>query len=158
MAAKNTSEASSGGMPQLDFTTFPNQAFWLVMTLLCLFLMVRFIIIPRMDNILANRRKVVEEDLVGAEKFREAAEELTKSITNEVDESRLRAAELIGKSKETIKLNRQKGLEEASDMVNSIVANSEQTIKKMQKDAKKQIEKISAELTSEIVTKLSGKN
>ena len=156
MAAKNTSEASSGGMPQLDFTTFPNQAFWLMMTLLCLFLMVRFIIIPRMDNILANRRKVVEEDLVGAEKFREAAEELTKSITNEVDESRLRAAELIGKSKETIKQNRQKGLEEASEMVNSIVANSEKNIQKMQKDAKKQIEKISAELTPEIVKKFSS--
>lgn len=156
MAAENTGEASSGGMPQLDFTTFPNQAFWLVMTLLCLFLMVRFIIIPRMDNILANRRKVVEEDLVGAEKFREAAEELTKSITNEVDEARVRAAEIIGNSKETIKQNRQKGIEEASEMVNSIVTNSEKTILKMQKDAKKQIEKISADLTPEIVSKLSG--
>ena len=109
-----------------------------------------------MDNILANRRKVVEEDLVGAEKFREAAEELTKSITNEVDESRIRASEIIGKSKETIKQNRQKGLEEASEMVNSIVANSEKNIQKMQKDAKKQIEKISAELTPEIVKKFSS--
>ena len=157
MAAENTAEASSGGMPQLDFSTFPNQAFWLIITLLCLFLMVRFVIIPRMDNILANRRKVVEEDLVGAEKFREAAEELTNSITKEVDESRLRASEIISKSKETIKQNRQKGLEEASEMVNSIIADSEKALLKMQKDGNKQIEKISTELTPEIVAKLSGK-
>ena len=156
MATNKTAEEASGGMPQLDFATFPNQAFWLVITLFCLFLMVRFIIIPRMDNILANRRKVVEEDLVGAEKFREASEELAKSITKEVDESRLRAAEIIGKSKETIKQRRQKSLEEASEMVDSIIANSEKAILKMQKDAKREIEKISTELTPEIVAKLSG--
>ena len=99
MATNNTAEASSGGMPQLDFSTFPNQAFWLVVTLLCLFMMVRLLIIPRMDNILANRRKVIEEDLVGAEKFRDAAEELKNALTAEVDSARARSNEILSKNK-----------------------------------------------------------
>ena len=155
MASNNTAEASSGGMPQLDFSTFSNQAFWLIVTVVCLFMMVRFLIIPRMDNILANRRKVIEEDLIGAEKFREAAEDLSKSITKEIDESRARASDIIGKSKDKIKQNRQKGLQEASEITNTLLIESDKAIQKMQKEANKQIENISAELAPEIVTKLS---
>ena len=157
MASNNTAEASSGGMPQLDFSTFSNQAFWLIVTVTCLFMMVRFLIIPRMDNILANRRKVIEEDLIGAEKFKEAAEELSKSITEEIDESRVRANDIIGKSKEKIKQNRQKGLQEAAEITEALLIQSDKTIQKMQKEANKQIEKISSELVPEIVVKLSPK-
>ena len=155
MASNNTAEASSGGMPQLDFSTFSNQAFWLIVTMVCLFMMVRFLVIPRMDNILANRRKVIEEDLIGAEKFREAAEDLSKSITKEIDESRARASDIIGKSKDKIKQNRQKGLQEANEITNTLLIESDKAIQKMQKEANKQIENISAELAPEIVTKLS---
>ena len=155
MASNNTAEASSGGMPQLDFSTFSNQAFWLIVTMVCLFMMVRFLIIPRMDTILANRRKVIEEDLIGAEKFREAAEDLSKSITKEIDESRARASDIIGKSKDKIKQNRQKGLQEANEITNTLLIESDKAIQKMQKEANKQIENISAELAPEIVTKLS---
>ena len=155
MASNNTAEASSGGMPQLDFSTFSNQAFWLIVTMVCLFMMVRFLIIPRMDNILANRRKVIEEDLIGAEKFREAAEDLSKSITKEIDESRARASDIIGKSKDKIKQNRQKGLQEANEITNTLLIESDKAIQKMQKEANKQIENISAELAPKIVSKLS---
>ena len=155
MASNNNAEASSGGMPQLDFSTFPNQVFWLSVTIFCLLLMVRFIIIPRMDNILANRRKVIEEDLVGAEKFREAAEELEKSITQEMDQSKARANEMLAKSKEKIKQNRQKGLIEAEEMTRTLLLDSEKVIVTMQREANKKIEKISAELAPEIINKLS---
>tara|TARA_X000001036_G_C20420768_1_gene701033 strand:+ start:475 stop:810 length:336 start_codon:yes stop_codon:yes gene_type:complete len=110
-----------------------------------------------MDNILANRRKVIEEDLVGAEKFRESAEELSKSITLEVDQARLRAAEMISKSKDKIKQNRQKGMLEATEITNTMIKDSNDAIKKMKKDADKKIDKISAELVPEIITKLSSK-
>mgnify|MGYP001379156157 CR=1 FL=1 len=155
MATNNAAEASSAGMPQLDFSTFSNQAFWLIVTMVCLFMMVRFLIIPRMDNILANRRKVIEEDLIGAEKFREAAEDLSKSITKEIDESRARASDIIGKSKDKIKQNRQKGLQEANEITNTLLIESDKAIQKMQKEANKQIENISAELAPKIVSKLS---
>ena len=156
MASNNSTEASGGGMPQLDFSTFPNQAFWLILTILCLFMMVRLFIIPRMDNILANRRKVIEEDLVGAEKFRESAEHLRKSITEEVDQAHLRANEILTKSKEKINLNRLNGLAEANEITNTLVDNSEKVIRKMERDAAKQIEKISLEVVPQIVAKLSS--
>jgi F0F1-type ATP synthase membrane subunit b/b' len=108
-----------------------------------------------MDNILGNRRKVIEEDLVGAEKLRETAQELKNSITEEVDLARLRAAEIIGKSKEKIKETRNKGLAEAAEITSALLEESEKAIQKMQKDADKQIRRLSEDLAPEIVTKLS---
>lgn len=155
MATSNNAEASSGGMPQLDFSTFPNQIFWLVITMVCLFMMVRLLIIPRMDNILANRRKVIEEDLVGAEKFRDSAEELRNSITLEVESARQRSNEIISKSKQKSKQNRIKGMAEASEMTTKLLLDSDKVINKMRKEATKQVDKISAEIIPEIIKKMS---
>lgn len=154
MAVNENAEAPNSGMPQLDFSTFPNQLFWLVVTMLCLFLMVRLLIIPRMDNILANRRKVIEEDLVGAEKFRESAEQLRASISEEIEAARQRSSGIIGKSKEKVKQNRQKGLAEAEEITAKLLADADKSIKKMEKDANKQVEKISTDLSPEIVSKM----
>ena len=156
MAANNTAEASSGGMPQLDFSTFPNQAFWLVITLLCLFMMVRLLIIPRMDNILANRRKVIEEDLVGAEKFRDAAEELRNALTSEIDSARTRSDEILSKTKQKAKLNYKKGMAEASEMTEKLLVDSDKLIGKMQKEAAQQVDQISDEIVPELIKKMSN--
>jgi F-type H+-transporting ATPase subunit b len=155
MAANNTAVASSGGMPQIDFSTFPNQAFWLVITLLCLFMMVRLLIIPRMDNILANRRKVIEEDLVGAEKFRDAAEELRHALTSEIDSARTRSNEILSKTKQKSKSNYKKGMAEASEMTTKLLVDSDKLIGKMQKDAAKQVDQISDEIVPELIEKMS---
>jgi F-type H+-transporting ATPase subunit b len=155
MATNNTAEASSGGMPQLDFSTFPNQAFWLVITLLCLFMMVRLLVIPRMDNILANRRKVIEEDLVGAEKFRDAAEELRNALTSEVDSARTRSNEILSKTKQKSKLNYKKGMAEAAEMTTKLLVDSDKSIGKMQKEAAQQVDQISDEIVPELIKKMS---
>lgn len=155
MAENNSTEASTGGMPQLDFSTFSNQAFWLVVTMFCLFMMVRLLIIPRMDNILANRRKVIEEDLVGAEKFRDSAEALRNSIALEVDAARTRSNEIISKIKQKAKLNQQKGLTEAAEMTTKLLLDSDKVISKMKKEATQQVDKISAQIAPEIIKKMS---
>jgi len=107
-----------------------------------------------MDNILANRQKVIEEDLVGAEKFRDSAENLKNSITEEIDLARMRAGDILNKSKDKTKLNVQKGIIEAAEMTSKLLLDSEKIIRKMQQDADNQVDKITAELVPEIVTKI----
>jgi len=144
------------GMPQLDFSTFSNQTFWLIIVLCCLFLLVRLLIIPRMDNILSNRRKVVEEDLIAAETFRDSAEELRKSITLEVENARIKASETISKAKDKVKLSYDSGMAEASEITEKLVEESEKNIEKMQKNAKKEVENLAKLLVPEIVKKIKG--
>ena len=59
----SNSDNSAVGMPQLDFSTFPNQIFWLVVFCVVLFAIVKFFIIPRMEDIFANRRKIIDGNI-----------------------------------------------------------------------------------------------
>ena len=153
MAAEKNVE-STVGMPQLDFSTFSNQAFWLVVVLCCLFLLVRMLIIPRMDNILTNRRKVVEEDLIAAETVRDSAEELRKSITIEVENARIKSAETLSKAKDKIKLSYEVGMAEATVITEKLIEDSEKNIGKVQKKAEKEVENIAKLLVPEIIEKV----
>ena len=43
------------GMPQLDFSTFSNQIFWLVVTLVVIYFILSRIALPRIGGALADR-------------------------------------------------------------------------------------------------------
>lgn len=60
---------SSGGLPQLDIATWPNQLFWLVVTFTILYLLMQFVVTPRISTVLEDRRAKVSGDL---EKAKEA--------------------------------------------------------------------------------------
>jgi F-type H+-transporting ATPase subunit b len=49
--------ASGPGMPQLDFTTFSNQIFWLVVTMVVLYFVMSRVALPRIAAVLADRRR-----------------------------------------------------------------------------------------------------
>ena len=76
----STSKSSAVGMPQLDFSTFPNQIFWLVVFCVVLFAIVKFFIIPRMEDIFANRRKIIDGNIAKAEEIRLRVSEIEKQI------------------------------------------------------------------------------
>jgi F-type H+-transporting ATPase subunit b len=154
MASTDNTEAASG-MPQLDFSTFSNQAFRLVLTIVGLFLMVRLLIMPKMDNILANRRKVIKEDLVGAEAFRDNAERLKESINQEIDSARIRANEIMQKSKEKVKNSFDTGMTEASEITSNLIEESEIRINAMNKSSQKEVDQISKELVPKILKKIA---
>ena len=74
----STSDKSAVGMPQLDFSTFPNQIFWLAVFCVVLFAIVKFFIIPRMEDIFANRRKIIDGNVAKAEEIRLRVNEIEK--------------------------------------------------------------------------------
>ena len=76
----SASNNSSVGMPQLDFSTFPNQIFWLVIFCVILFALVKLFIIPRMEDIFANRRKIIDGNVAKAEEIRLRVSEIEKQI------------------------------------------------------------------------------
>ena len=88
-----SSEKSSIGMPQLDFSNFDNQTFWLFLFLILVFLVIRLLVMPRMEETLTNRRKIIEEDIQEAEEFKDKALEVEKTLNNELEEARAKANE-----------------------------------------------------------------
>ncbi len=49
-------EAASGGMPQLDPSHFPNQIFWLLLTLVVIYFVLSRVALPRIAGTIATRQ------------------------------------------------------------------------------------------------------
>lgn len=66
-------EAAKQGMPQLDFSTFPNQIFWLAVTLIAIYFILSRVALPRIGSVLAERAGTVTNDIAAAEELKQRA-------------------------------------------------------------------------------------
>ena len=151
----NTSEQSSSvGMPQLDFSNFDNQAFWLLIFLFLVFLVIRLLVMPRMEETLTNRRKIIEEGIQEAEDFRDKAVEIENSLNDEIEAARIKANEILRNCKEVIKRNTKDALTDIDIKIEELAEKSEKNIVSLKSKAKKEVNALSKKLAPEIVKAL----
>ena len=141
-------------MPQLDFSNFDNQTFWLLIFLFLVFLVIRLLVMPRMEETLTNRRKIIEEGIQEAEDFRDKAVEIEKSLNNEIEAARIKANEILRNCKEEIKKNTQEALADIDIKIEELVEISEKNIITLKSEAKKEVNDLSKKLAPEIVKAL----
>ena len=143
------------GMPQLDFSTFPNQIFWLAIFCVVLFAIVKFFIIPRMEDIFANRRKIIDGNISKAEEIRLRVGEIEKQIEEELRKAKSQCDEIMNASGNNIKEQIAHALEDSKIATSQLISEAEGRIKKLRDGSETAIEKISEELASEIIKKIS---
>jgi F-type H+-transporting ATPase subunit b len=151
----STSNNSAVGMPQLDFSTFPNQIFWLVVFCVVLFAIVKFFIIPRMEDIFANRRKIIDGNIAKAEEIRHRVNEIEKQIEEELQKAKSQCDEIMNTSGTNIKEQMAIALEDSKMATSQLIKEAEDRLKDLRDGSKDAIEKISEDLASEIINKLS---
>ncbi len=149
--ASSSENSSSVGMPQLDFSNFDNQIFWLVIFLISSFLVIRILVMPRMEETLTNRRKIIEEDIQEAEEFKDRAIEIEKNLNSEIDNAKITANEILRNCKEEIKKNTQDAISEIDIKIEELVKKSEKNVENIKFEAKKEVEILSKKLAPEIV-------
>ena len=152
----STSDNSAVGMPQLDFSTFPNQIFWLVVFCVVLFAIVKFFIIPRMEDIFANRRKIIDGNIAKAEEIRLRVNEIEKQIEEELQKAKSQCDEIMNTSGNNIKEQMALALEDSKIATTQLINEAEGRLKELRDGSEAAIERISEELASEIISKISG--
>ena len=152
--ASNT-DNSAVGMPQLDFSTFPNQIFWLVVFCVVLFAIVKFFIIPRMEDIFANRRKIIDGNIAKAEEIRLRVSEIEKQIEEELQKAKSQCDEIMNTSGNNIKEQMALALEDSKIATTQLINEAEGRLKELRDGSEAAIERISEELASEIISKIS---
>ncbi len=150
-----TSDSNAVGMPQLDFSTFPNQIFWLVVFCVVLFAIVKLFIIPRMEDIFANRRKIIDGNIAKAEEIRLRVSEIEKQIEDELQKAKSQCDEIMNTSGNNIKEQMAVALEESKMTTTQLIKEAEGRLKELKAGSKAAIEKISEEIASEIIKKIS---
>ncbi|MCL2473877.1 MAG: hypothetical protein FWF23_03110 [Alphaproteobacteria bacterium] len=76
------------GLPQFDFSYFPEQAFWLVVSFSILYLLLHFIAVPRIAKTQDNRRTVITTNFETARKANEEAKAASVKADTQLREAR----------------------------------------------------------------------
>ena len=151
----SNSDSNAVGMPQLDFSTFPNQIFWLAVFCVVLFAIVKFFIIPRMEDIFANRRKIIDGNIAKAEEIRLRVSEIEKQIEEELQKAKSQCDEFMNTSGNNIKEQMALALEDSKIATTQLISEAEGRLKELRDGSEAAIEKISEELASVIISKIS---
>ena len=72
LAAGDKSD-SSGGLPQLDISTWPTQLFWLLITFSIGYIIISTLVVPSISTVLENRSDKISSDVQKAKNANENA-------------------------------------------------------------------------------------
>lgn len=78
-------------MPQLDVTTFPSQIFWLIVTFAVLYALMAKVALPKVQNVVEERRRRVETDLEKAAQMKAEAEAVIAAYEKALADARHQA-------------------------------------------------------------------
>ena len=144
------------GMPQLNPEFWASQIFWLILIFSTLYIVIWKIFLPKITDIIENRKSRIIGDLNETQKLKENAEkkliEYNKIIENAKKEAKKILEENKRKLENDIKSKKQKFNEEIEKELMSI----EKEIKSLKKSSISGINKIAVEISSEIIRQIIG--
>ncbi|NOX38985.1 MAG: F0F1 ATP synthase subunit B' [Alphaproteobacteria bacterium] len=141
----------ANGMPQLDFSTYPNQWFWLIIMLISLYLILSRIALPRIASVLGERQGAISHDIEQAEELKQKALEAEEVYTKALAEARAEAGRIVAEAKAEIQRDLDVAIAQADAEISAKSAESEAAIGEIRKGALKAVEAVAKETAGEIV-------
>ncbi len=148
---------SASGMPQLDFSTFPNQIFWLVVTLVVIYLVLSRVALPRIGSVLAERSGTITNDIAAAEELKQKAIEAEAAYDKALADARTEAAKIVADAKAEIQTELDAELQKADAKIAAKAAESEAAIAEIRAGAEKSVKQVAKDAAKEIVAAMGGK-
>lgn len=141
-------------MPQLDFTVFPSQFFWLLVNfLLMLFIMSKFII-PKTAEMINLRKEKIDGDLEKAAEIKQKVEEMVEKYNEALKNANAKANISLQKTKDELNETIARRQEDLTARVNAEIEAGEEKIANSKAKALQKIEEVSAELAVDVLGKL----
>jgi F-type H+-transporting ATPase subunit b len=148
--------AAKAGMPQLDFSTFPNQIFWLLVTLTVIYLVLSRVALPRIGGTLANRKGTITADLSAAEELKQRAVAAEKAYDEALANARSEAAKIIAANKAENLANLAKEIAKADAEIARKGAESAKRIDEIKSGAVAAVEAVAKDTAAALITTLGG--
>ena len=158
--ATNTSvaaEAAAPGMPQLDFSTFGNQIFWLVITLVIIYLILSRVALPRIAEVLAERSGTIGNDIAAAEDLKAKANDAEEAYNQALTDARAEAAKIVATTKADMKAELDAAIAKADAEISKKAAESETVINNIRAAALESVEEVAKSTALTLVSVLGGK-
>lgn len=157
-AAEAAGEAAKAvGMPQLDFATFPNQMFWLAVTLIIIYLVLTRVALPRIEAVLAERAGTITNDLAAAEDLKQKAVEAEQAYQQALADARAEANRIVAEAKAEIQADLDKATARADAEIAAKAAESEKAIAEIRAGALEAVKTVAGDTAREIVAAMGAK-
>ncbi|WP_296764301.1 F0F1 ATP synthase subunit B' [Sediminimonas sp.] len=155
-AAGQAAEAAAPGMPQLDFSTYSNQIFWLLVTLVALYFILSRIALPRIAAVLAERKGAISNDIAAAEDLKTKAAEAEEAYNKALAEARAEASRIVAEAKAEIKQDLDAAIKEADTEIAAMSAEGEKKIAEIQANATESVKEVAKDTAKEVVAALGA--
>ncbi|MBS1301106.1 F0F1 ATP synthase subunit B' [Loktanella sp. SALINAS62] len=146
--AENVTEA---GMPQLNFETFPNQIFWLLIALVAIYLILSRIALPRISAILAERSGTISNDLAAAEDLKNKASEAEKSYEKALADARAESNRIADEARAEAQRDLDAALTEADTKIAAQTAEAEAAIADIRSNASENVGEVARDVAQALV-------
>jgi F-type H+-transporting ATPase subunit b len=145
------------GMPQLDFSTWPNQIFWLLVTLVAIYFILTRVALPRISAVLAERRGTITNDLAAAEELKQKATEAEAAYNEALATARVEAGKIVAAARAEIEADLAKATAKADADIDAKAAVSEQRIAEIRAGALESVTEVAKDTAKELIAALGGK-
>lgn len=149
-------EGSAPGMPQLDFSHWGNQIFWLVITLVVIYLVLSKVALPRIAAILAERQGTITNDIAAAEDLKVKAQEAEAAYDKALLDARSEAHRIVAEAKVEIQKDLDAAIAKADAEISAKAAESEKAIGEIRAGAAEAVQQVARDTAQEIVAAMGG--
>jgi len=146
----------SQGLPQLDFSTWPTQIFWLIVTFAIGYILMARMVVPNIGAVLEERRERISSDIEQAKAADADAKSMQSKYEAELAEARTKAAEAAKQALDEAKAENEKAEAELSAKLAKKIKTAETKLAKAREEALAGIDEAAQETVADIASQVAG--
>ena len=155
-AAEGASKSS--GLPQLDPTHFTGQLFWLTLTFVALLFVMSRIALPRVGDVLDERRDRIKRDLDAAGRLKDETDAALANYEKALADARANASGIAKETREKLAAETEAERHRVDSQIALKLQNAEARILTTKSKAVSAIGEIATETARAVVSKLIGQD
>ena len=141
-------------MPQLNWSTFASQAFWLIVCFCALWAMLAYWVMPKLADVIEQRKRKIVDYVQKADAFNTAAKNSLDKYNEALSTARAQAEKQLSDGRIEIKEQLEMTNRKMTAQLNKKIADNEFLLASEKKETLLQIEDISKDLAYSILQKL----
>ena len=142
-------------MPQLDFSTFLPQIFWLFISLSFLYIVLSRYALPRVSDVIEERKDIIAQDIDSAKKFSSETELAIEELNMKLSEAKINSQSLMNDSLQEIKESNEEKKAILLKEINDNIVAAEVKILEKKEDSLGEISSVSEDIAIAMLENLS---
>ena len=142
-------------MPQLDFSTFLPQIFWLFISLSFLYIVLSRYALPRVSDVIEERKDIIAQDIDSAKNFSTETELAIEELNMKLSEAKINSQSLMNNSLQEIKESNEEKKAILLKEINDDIVAAEAKIQEKKEESLSEISSVSEDIAIEMLGNLS---